>query len=195
MTVRRPGRSARLAVIVCLAAPSGACEASFQDFQGLPPLDADEGPAVEVDAGSVPDLGILGDAAAALPDSGSGARDDAGGDGGLIATGRWEGRTGYRASGSVSLIRTAAGDLELVFGDDFDSQAVPGPIVVLSRRERLGRGAPDEAEGDVSLGVLQAVDGGQTYPVPPGHGDARYAWVYCFPFQVEVARARLEEAP
>lgn len=115
---------------------------------------------------------------------------DAGEDQALLQ-GSFEGRTGYIASGTVELVQNGRG-LELVFGDDFDSQGVPAPVVILSTREALGT-TVDAALGDLELGALQATTGAQRYPVPAGGEAARYAWVYCRPFQVEVARAPLLE--
>ncbi|HJL18824.1 MAG TPA: hypothetical protein RMH99_24390 [Sandaracinaceae bacterium LLY-WYZ-13_1] len=156
--------------------PITGCDAIYEDLRpsGGP---ADAGP-VAADARTVPDDGD----ASLAPTS--------------LARGRWEGRTGYSASGGVTLERDPDGSVHLRFEDDFDSQAVPGPVVVLSPRAELGT-AIEPAAGDRQLGELERASGPQRYAVPAGAEDAAYAWVYCLPFGVEVARASLApvEAP
>lgn len=111
----------------------------------------------------------------------------------VLARGTMEGRAGYVASGTVELVQTPSA-VEVRFQPDFMSQGVPGPIVVLSRRDTLGAEL-NEGAGDIDLGVLGATSGEQTYLAPADAGDRRYVWVYCFPFRVEVARAMLVEVP
>ena len=109
----------------------------------------------------------------------------------LLREGTWTGRSDYQAVGQVSLERAEDGRLELRFSDDFIVSRVPGPVVVLSYRDSIGRGI-DPAAGDVDLGRLERSSGAQTYAVPPGADDRDFAWVYCEPFALEVARAALE---
>lgn len=107
-------------------------------------------------------------------------------------TAMWQGRGGYEASGTVTFERGDNGRLQVRFGEDFSTQGVPGPVVVLSTRESLNGSAPDQA-GDFNLGVLQSTSGAQVYEAPPGSENARFVWVYCLPFRVEIARATLPE--
>ena len=46
-----------------------------------------------------------------------------------------------------------------------------------------------EVQLDFYLGVLQS--SAQVYDAPPGSENARFVWVHCLPFQIEVARATL----
>jgi hypothetical protein len=111
----------------------------------------------------------------------------------VVRRGSFEGRAGHNGSGEVELLRIG-GALELRFADSFSSSGVPGPVVVLSPRDRLGTRL-DPAAGDVELGTLQRSRGPQTYPAPPGAEQAAYVWIFCKPFGVEVARAALSEVP
>lgn len=165
------------------------CEATFTDLRpegaglsGLPGPDAmsrDAGPRdaapLDLDATSGPD--------AATPDAAAGNPAT------VLARGTWVGRADYRASGSVELIRRADGALELRLGADFSVSGVPGPVVVLSRREALGRRL--DPSQDLELGPLTANAGAQTYAAPAGADDRGFAWVFCKPFGLEVGRAEL----
>ena len=113
---------------------------------------------------------------------------------GVFASGTFEGRAGHAGAGTAELIREADGRVVLRFGSDFSVGGVPGPVAVLSSRDALG-GAIDATKGDLHLGTLAASSGAQSYVVPGGDGGRRWAWVYCEPFAVEIARARLEVTP
>lgn len=156
------------------------CEARFDSLSASPPV-------VTPDAG-MSDSG--------LPDAGlsDAGMEDGGIEFALFSQGTWEGRSGYRASGSASLW-TASDDRGFVqFEDDFESTSVPGPFVVVSTRDSLSGGV-QESLGDQLLGPLQSVSGSQTYQIATGASSLRYVWVYCQPFTVEVARAALTEVP
>lgn len=108
-----------------------------------------------------------------------------------VLRGLMMGRRSYNASGAVELELTPERRV-LVFGDDFTVQAVPGPVVVLSKRESLGTSIRPDL-GDLELGELQMLRGSQSYALPASQdGPWDYAWVYCKPFTVEIARAKLE---
>ncbi|CAN0592616.1 unnamed protein product, partial [Laminaria digitata] len=109
-----------------------------------------------------------------------------------VAEGPWQGRADYQASGTASLLMRADGQFELRFSDDFTVSRVPGPVVVLSRRESLSGGIQPQ-QGDVELGVQAERSGAQSYVLPAGADDRRYVWIYCKPFGLEVGRARLSE--
>lgn len=164
--MRRPGLWLS-AVGFVLAA---GCEASFVDQRE------------RRDAFLIPDLDEV-DGAVADP-----------GAAGVVASGTFEGRAGHAGAGTAELVREADGRVVLRFGSDFAVSGVPGPVVVLSSRDALG-GAIDATKGDLHLGALASSSGGQSYPVPGGDGGRRWAWVYCEPFAVEIARARLEVTP
>lgn len=112
----------------------------------------------------------------------------------VVLRGVWGGRGGYEAEGTVELIALAAGGYSLRMGDDFSVGRVPGPVVALSTREAIGSALSDAA-GDITLGVLTANSGAQSYAAPEAATGAVYAWIYCQPFGVEIARATLEEVP
>jgi hypothetical protein len=189
--MRAPGGSTTLGSTLRLTlatlALSGClfgCDAIYEDLRPTtaptrPPSDgggADGGGALD---GGAP---VGGGDAAAVADGGATPEP--------LARGTWRGRTGYSASGTVTLERAPDGALHVRFEDDFDSQSVPGPVVVLSTRSELGS-AIDPAAGDLELGVLESPRGPQRYAAPPEAVGALYAWIYCLPFGVEVARAPL----
>jgi hypothetical protein len=158
---------------------SFGCDASFESFREAIRHDVDASAAVS-DAGRLPeDAGSPGEP----PDAGNAAED-------VLGVGSFEGRAGHTASGTAVFKRTASG-LVLELADDFRTQSVPGPVVVVSQRESLGGGL-DPAQGDIELAVLSTRSGAQSYPVPEEGAASRYAWIYCRPFRVEVGRAPLE---
>src|SRR5687768_845326 len=65
-----------------------------------------------------------------------------------ILEGTFSGRGSYRGSGGVSIVRKTDDTFELVFADDFSVSSVPGPVIVLSTRETLGRSI-QESQGDL----------------------------------------------
>ena len=174
-------RAWRCTVIALLA---GGCDASFS-YDGK--LDA----ARVIPADSSGDSGIPTDGAGGSSEAAP--ADSAAPQAGTLASGSWEGRTGHLGRGSAELYRTAAGKVELRFGADFSTSAVPGPVVVLSSRASLGNRV-EPAKGDLDLGALKAASGAQSYPLPGGDGGRRFAWVFCEPFGLEIARAPLKEA-
>jgi hypothetical protein len=109
----------------------------------------------------------------------------------VLARGLWEGRAGHAGAGTAELVEFDDGALELRFLEDFTSSGVPGPVVVLSSRESLGRNL--DGDEDLELGVLDASRGAQNYSVPILDDGRRVAWVFCKPFGVEVARAVMAE--
>jgi hypothetical protein len=164
----------------------GGCDASFVDQRpgdDALPLDSRLG-----DGGSIADAVLSGD-------NGLPGQPDAGTDGvsgpTVYARGAFSGRSDYQGVGQAELVRR--GDvIELRFSDDFATSAVPGPVVVLSSRPDMGSAIRGDL-GDVELGVLKSTSGAQTYPLPGGDEGRRYAWIYCKPFGVEVARAQMED--
>ena len=157
-----------------------ACEAGFVDLRPSEISHQTDAEAGEVQPGSTPD-GDRGDEDASV------------GQARTVARGTWSGRSDYRASGTAELVLDASGSYRLEFSSDFSSSGVPGPVVVLSRRDVLGNRL--DPSQDLELGALRSPTGGQSYDVPPGGDDRMWAWVFCKPFGVEVARARLEAVP
>lgn len=108
----------------------------------------------------------------------------------VVATGSFEGRGGYDASGRVALEHLGGDRYALVTSDDFATAAVPSPVLLVSDRDALGARLQPS---DVRVATLNAsqLRGAHRFEltltsVPD------YAWVYCEPFGVETARARLE---
>ena len=164
-----------LALYTSIAACLGACDASFVDRRP--------------ERLRLRDSGTASDGRNAIADGASGSDGDSGGPL-VLATGTWEGRSSYSATGSATLVQVGTA-VELRLSNDFAVSAVPGPVVVLSSRDRIG-GALDAAAGDVRVANLAENSGAQNYPLAGGDGGQRFAWVYCEPFGVEVARAALQ---
>ncbi len=128
---------------------------------------------------------------------GAGAPDSAAADSsplaGVFASGPFAGRGGYNGKGTAELHVDAKGVKQLRFSADFSTSSVPGPVVLLSSRAAIGTSINKST--DLHLGTLKSTSGAQVYNLPAGDGGRRYAWVYCEPFGVEVARAELKDKP
>ncbi|MEM7677267.1 MAG: hypothetical protein AAF449_14800 [Myxococcota bacterium] len=174
------GRWRGLVLGLTLVPLTAACDAQFVDLRDPSNKSSfDGGIVLRSDAGVVTDGG---DSA----DDGGGAVSV-----GIVKEGVWTGRSDYRASGQATIERLDNGQVQLRFSSDFSVSRVPGPVVVLSYRQDIGRNI-DPSQGDVELGRLLRNSGSQTYPVPAGVDDRLFAWVYCKPFGLEVGRAELE---
>ena len=171
----------RLIVCCCLGGVPG-CDATFVDQRRARP-----------DSAANPDGARAPDGPSAIPD-GPAPGADAPTSAGVFARGTFEGRAGHGGEGAAKLSRRADGTIELTFGSDFSVSGVAAPVVVLSSRANLGK-AIDPRSGDLHLGALRSTRGEQSYSVSRGDGGRRWAWVYCEPFAVEIARAKLEDTP
>lgn len=160
---------------LCLLASTAACDASFTDLR---PESARGQPVTRPDAG---ETGEPDPTPAPKPSPGEAA---------VIAAGTWTGRASYRAGGSAQIVMLEDGNFEVRFSDDFTVSRVPGPVVVVSRRDTLGTSIRPE-EGDIELGVQAQPSGAQRYRLPAGADDRRFVWIYCKPFGLEVGRAEL----
>jgi hypothetical protein len=110
----------------------------------------------------------------------------------VLLRGTFSGRGRYSGAGGASLVQRTDGSFELVFAEDFSVSSVPGPVVVLTTRDRIGSRI-DAGQGDLDLGTLKMRSGMQSYPAPAAGLTSMYAWVFCRPFGVEIARAELSE--
>ncbi len=108
----------------------------------------------------------------------------------VIAQGSFEGRAGHAGRGKVSLVAHEDGSRSLRFDDDFFTGGVPGPVVYLSERPVFGQGdAPIE---DLEVAPLRTTRGAQSYGLPDDVPRYMWVWIWCKPFGVEIARAKLE---
>jgi hypothetical protein len=108
------------------------------------------------------------------------------------ARGTFSGRGSYTGTGEASLVVRMDGSIGLSFDAAFQVSGVPGPVVVLTTRDRLGS-AIDTGAGDIEVGALTRNAGAQSYDVTAAALDRNYVWVFCKPFGVEIARAELVE--
>ena len=103
-------------------------------------------------------------------------------------TGRWVG-VGHNVLGSVRF-SVQNGVARLDFSDDFSVSAVPGPFVYVNTTNNANTGSP------LRVAALRSNGGAQSYAfqLPAG---ATYAWVliWCDPFNVPVAEARIATTP
>lgn len=108
----------------------------------------------------------------------------------VLAGGTFENRAGHAGSGGATLVQRSDGQIEVRFGADFSSSAVPGPAVFLTSRSDMG--ATIDTQADVNLGTLRSPMGAQSYVVPMGKDSGRRSvFVFCQPFRVEVTKATL----
>ena len=161
------------AILITCVALTSACEAGFTDFR--PEGIVNQVGSSTIDAGFV-DGGAVEVMAATLAD------------------GDWRGRGSYSGAGRVTIAIDDQGATVLRLSEDFSVSSVPGPFLVMSSRDSLGASI-EPSMGDIEIGVLAESRGAQTYPIPVEAAGLPYAWVFCKPFGVEVARAELMEVP
>jgi hypothetical protein len=155
---------------------------------------SDGGVAAGNDGGAASDAGVPDAGAPQVSCTAGGAAPIAAAGESILAQGCMTGRAGHAGRGLAALVRRADGEVSLRFGTDFSVSAVPGPVVVLSTRDSLGTSL-QPGQGDQEIAVLLSASGVQSYRVPGGDAGRRYAWVFCKPFGVEVARATLVSVP
>lgn len=92
----------------------------------------------------------------------------------------------HATSGGVTLQVNDAGELELIFSEDFRVDNGPGLEVFLSHS-----GTPDNTS--VNLGALKATSGTQTYAIPSSVMIDDFAWVviHCVPYNIVFGRSEL----
>jgi hypothetical protein len=110
-----------------------------------------------------------------------------------LGSGRFVGRAGHVASGTVTLI-DHSGTLEIQLGDDFGVSDVPGPVLVLSPRDSLGT-AIDPVAGDLEVATLASPQGAQAYMMPLAGTAPPNVFVFCKPYGLEVGKAQVLDAP
>ncbi len=96
-------------------------------------------------------------------------------------------RTGYAVTGRVTLVidgNTARLDLS----SDFSIGQAPGPTLYINTTNNPNSGQP------LRIGTLRSNSGAQSYSFQIPAGAPRYAWViiWCDPFNVAMAEARLQ---
>lgn len=107
---------------------------------------------------------------------------------GTSVSGQWMG-VGHGATGSVRY-GVESGVARLDFSDDFTVSAVPGPFVYVNTTNNANAGRP------LRVAALRSNSGPQSYAFQIPAGET-YAWVlvWCDPFNVPVAEARVTPAP
>ena len=103
----------------------------------------------------------------------------------IIATGRFEGKSNHRASGSVSFVEIK-GDTYLRIEDSFDAENGPDLFVHL--------GKDGEYISEINLGKLKGNKGGQNYLIPKEINLVinNEVWIWCRAFSVPFAQAILK---
>ena len=107
---------------------------------------------------------------------------------GTSVAAQWVG-VGHSVRGSVRF-NVQNGVARLDFSDDFSVSAVPGPFVYVNTTNDANTGSP------LRVAALRSNAGAQSYAFQLPEG-ATYAWVliWCDPFNVPVAEARMPAAP
>lgn len=146
-------------------------------------------------AATVTGGGATTPAAGAASGAGSRATVAAGGAGAPVALGQGEFADAdpvHKGRGLARLLRAADGMTVLRF-ERFSVTNGPDLRVILSTDPAGGRASAAAADA-LDLGKLKATDGDQNYTVPAGADLARYRSViiYCKPFSIVFAVARLE---
>jgi len=102
----------------------------------------------------------------------------------VLGKGSLTGQSGHKTSGSVSMVKTAAG-IEVHLGDDFKFDGAPGPWLAFGKG-----GAFDRA---TQFSKLNKNTGAQTYKVPASIDVSKYDefYVWCRPFNVSLGVAKL----
>ena len=99
-------------------------------------------------------------------------------------SGSFEGKSGHKASGGVSIERTG-GRWFVRLADDFRLDRAPDPRVALGR---------DGYDASTLLGRLKSRSGSDRYLLPDSIDPAKYneVWLWCEAFSVPLAVARLK---
>jgi len=102
----------------------------------------------------------------------------------VLASGAFTGKSGYAASGGVSVVKTETG-VRVVLGRDFKFDGAPDP--------KLGFGKDGYVKA-TQFSVLKSNDGAQTYDIPTTLDPADYneVWVWCEQYSVPLGVANLE---
>ena len=102
----------------------------------------------------------------------------------VIAKGSFVGKTGHKASGMMSLVKTDNG-VEIRFGPNFSIKGAPGPY--------LGFGKDGKYVKATQFSKLLKTTGAQTYKVPASIDVSEFNefYVWCKPFNVPLALAKL----
>lgn len=97
--------------------------------------------------------------------------------------------TGHNVSGSATIV-IANGAARLSFSADFSTDKVPGPFVYLNTTNNPNSGQP------LRVGALKSLTGAQEYlfTVPAGVA-YQYVLLWCDPFNVSMAEAKLPVVP
>ncbi len=104
----------------------------------------------------------------------------------IVATGDFEGLTGYSAEGGFEIIEEEGQATLLEFSDNFDSGSVPDLVLYLSNSLRTNAGA-------LFISETVSNNGGQVFTLPENTniGDYQYVYLYCRAFNVPVGFAMI----
>ncbi|MEM1415225.1 MAG: hypothetical protein AAGH15_10005 [Myxococcota bacterium] len=162
---------------------------------GVADLGLDGGNATP-DAG-MPDGGLddAGLADAGLTDAGM---PDAGVDAGVgsddpLFAGTFEDRNGYTATGDVTLEDLGDGNVRITLSSGFSTAAVPGPVLIVSDRDSIGRRLDRSRDIIVFRFTRDALVGAREIVVPLTLPENPTVFTYCEPFTVETGRALVSE--
>ena len=103
----------------------------------------------------------------------------------VLGKGTFSEKSGYKTSGSVSIVKTARG-IEVRLGSNFSMNSAPGPY--------LGFGNNGKYDASTQFSKLNSKSGAQVYKVPGNIDVSKYKEIYiwCRPFNVPLGVAKLK---
>jgi len=104
---------------------------------------------------------------------------------GTLASGTFVGASDHITTGAVEVIKNDDGSHTVVLGDDFSLDGAPDP--------RVGFGKDGTYDLATGMGLLQSLNGKQTYTVPAGVDPADYneIYIWCLKFNVPLGVAAI----
>jgi hypothetical protein len=102
----------------------------------------------------------------------------------VLKQGSFTGKSGHKTSGTVKIVKTAAG-VEVHLGGNFKLDGAPGPY--------LGFGKSGQYDKSSQFSKLNANTGAQVYKLPGKINTTKYneIYVWCGPFNVPLGVAKL----
>ena len=102
-----------------------------------------------------------------------------------LGQGTFVGKSNHITTGSVEIIKNSDGSHTVVLGSDFTFDGAPDP--------RVGFGSNGKYDKSTGMGLLQKLNGKQSYRVPAGVDPSKYneVYIYCLRFNVPLGVAKL----
>ena len=104
---------------------------------------------------------------------------------GTVASGTFTGASDHITTGGVEIVKNDDGSHTVILGDDFSLDGAPDP--------RVGFGKDGKYDLATGMGLLQSLNGKQSFTVPAGVDPADYneVYIWCLKFSVPLGVAAL----